>query len=467
MKKMVCMSVLLLNIYGYAAAPQAAPAKKVLTGKNLGWIFNNDNSSSWGALSGEDTTHEEFKNIVRQMLDTKPGVFAQCGGCIDPTNYPSKVATWGKKAEKYDREVRLSANTDDVNLGTPEEQKRRANIAKKWREPGKDSISLTLEVCRERGIPMVISFRMAEGGSYWATLLRTDFSRGRPELMMGWPMPGIPEIYVPGLGIMLGGQGWGLDRAIPEVYDHQMAIFKEAMEKFDVDGIEFDFKRYYPMISNPHVNYPVHTRMLREMRAFLDQLARKRGRGPMLLGVRVSYSIEGRMDPHLGIPGVDFNCKDLGLDVNTWIKEEIVDYVCPSYFSGRDLPGNPNTWEFTELARGTKVGIYPSTFARPRWPEKEQHPDNQKSWHRFRDEICADALQMYADGADGVSTFNMNPSNYTNPKIYPPASGIKIEGNFRNGCDTYVAIVREAMKRLGDPRALRALMAQDMSFVGN
>jgi hypothetical protein len=464
MKRLGFVVVLFWAAFSAAAEPQNAPAKKLLTGKNLGWIFNNDNSSSWEALSGDDSTHEEFKNIVRQMLDTNPGVFAQCAGCIDPTCYPSKYATWGKKAEEYDREVRVAANTEDVNLGTSQEQERRKNIARKWREPGKDSISLTLEVCRERRIPMVISFRMAEGGSYWATLLKTDFSRGRPDLMMGWPMPGTQEIYVPGLGIMLGGQGWGLDRAIPEVYDHQMAIFKEAMEKFDVDGIEFDFKRYYPMISNPHVNYPVHTRMLREMRQFLDQLARKRGRGPMLLGVRVSYSIEGRMDPHLGWPGVDFNCKDLGLDVKTWIKEGIVDYVCPSYFHGRDLPGYPNTWEFTELARGTKVGVYPTTFARPRWPEKEKHPDNQKSWHRFRDEICSDALQMYADGADGVSTYNMGPGNYQNPKVYPPAHEIKIEGNFRRGSDTYNMIVGEVMKRLGSPQALREYMTQDLNL---
>jgi len=352
-----------------------------------------------------------------------------------------------------------------VNPGDSEEQRRRAYILRRFRQPGKDPLTLAIEVCRERKVPVVFSFRMAEGGSYHASLERPAFSRQHREWTIGEPLPG-GSTTVPGLGEMLGGQGgWGMDRAIPEVYAHQMAIFKEALENFDVDGIEFDFKRYYPMISNPRANHPVHTRLVREMRALLDDLAKKKGRGRMLLGARVSYSIDGPLDPRLGIPGVDFNCKDLGLDVETWIREGCVDYVCPSYFHGRDLPGHPDTREFAELAKGTRVGIYPTTFARPRWPEKERHPDSEASWRRFRDEICADALHMYADGADGISTYNMNPGDYANPLLYPPPRNRTPGESFRRGSPAYNRIVAAVMARLGSPQELRRLLEADLDFM--
>ena len=64
---------------------------------------------------------------------------------------------------------------------------------------------------------------------------------------------------------------------------------------------------------------------------------------------------------------------------------------------------------------------------------------------------------MYADGADGVSTYNMNPGNYANPMVYPPSRDLTIGGRFYRGCPTCGRIVAELMERLGDPRALRDL----------
>ena len=140
----------------------------------------------------------------------------------------------------------------------------------------------------------------------------------------------------------------------------------------------------------------------------LNTTARKKGRKKMLLGVRVGPSLadpKGTEYPG-GNVNNDISCRDLGLDVKTWIEEELVDYVCPSLFWPR-LPGLPKTAEFVALAKGKNVGIYPTVFPIPKWLEEGPiNEDDVAKRLRQRGELGAAALQCFADGADGLSTFN-------------------------------------------------------------
>jgi hypothetical protein len=141
----------------------------------------------------------------------------------------------------------------------------------------------------------------------------------------------------------------------------------------------------------------------------LDEVARRKGRSRLLLGVRVSHTIAGQPSE-----GDDLNCKDLGLDVETWVKKGYVDYVCPSYFlayaTPEYWPGIPNTQEFVELAEGANVGVYPTLW--PVTPEIYKgystgiKPGEQERLLAYKNEICGNALRLYTDGADGISTFN-------------------------------------------------------------
>ena len=216
-------------------------------------------------------------------------------------------------------------------------------------------------------------------------------------------------------------------------------MFGEAANKYDIDGIEFDWRRWTHMISDPHKNHPILTRMVRDARKMLDQAAEKKGRNHLLLGVRVGPMLEGEYVPEEFPGGADHpeswwattspesrakefpdavcpypdkSCRDLGLDVRTWIAEGLVDYVCPTLFWPR-WPGLPRTSEFAALARGTEVGIYPTLFALPPWLEKEWgavksliDPDDLPRLRRYRQEFCSLARRLYDEGADGISAFN-------------------------------------------------------------
>lgn len=166
--------------------------------------------------------------------------------------------------------------------------------------------------------------------------------------------------------------------------------------------------------------------MITDVRRILDDSAVKKGRERLLLGVRVSPMLEGPYIPE-EFPGSHYwqrenpSCRDLGLDLKTWIQSGNVDYVCPMLFN-TFLPGLPKTREFADLAAGTEVGVYPTLFAVPMWlcpahghhrpPSGTHEPPLQPAderLERYKHELCECALRMYADGADGISTFNWWP----------------------------------------------------------
>ena len=259
---------------------------------------------------------------------------------------------------------------------------------------GTDPLALTVEVCRQRGVSIVASFRMNGEDMATRTLHTYDFGRENMDLR------------IPGRHC--------LDPAHPKVYEHRMKIFREVVENYDIDGIEFDYIRTHYMISNPRKNHVILTRMVRETRQMLDEVAKRKGRKRLLLGVRVEPMISGQLNkadfPGAQDPPWNRSCEASGLDIRTWIDEELVDYVCPSHFWPQ-WPGLPRTAEFVELAKGKNVGIYPTVFPNPDWMDKDLpiEPDDTARTLRFKNELCDLALSCYHDGADGISTFNWLP----------------------------------------------------------
>ena len=408
--------------------------------RKFGSIVNSDIDNALYGASGKQTTPAEYKKAVLRLLDVKPGLLAQNVGMPDPVVYRSKVATaWNK----YLTEVCQSRNW--VKAGETDSS---ADALTSLFDAGADPLEITIKACRERNVPIVASYRMNAEDFYEGELNLYDFGRAHKDLR------------IPGRNC--------LDPAHPEVFRHRMEIFTEVATDYDIDGIEFDFRRWSYMISNPHENYSLLTRMVRQTREMLDEVARKKGRARMILGARVGPILRGAFTKE-DFPGAYFgspenqSCEDMGLDVATWIKEGYVDYVCPSFFWPR-LPGLPRTAEFVALARGTKVGIYPTVFGLPGWAEdtKNRVEDTDETRQRHRRELCEAALQMYGDGADGISTFNMFPQHYPLPGEDQPGWGKKREWSnlYGRSAKGYGWVLQEVMPKLGNAEGLRRYLKQ-------
>jgi sialidase-1 len=418
-----------------------AESQQPLCGKSLGTVFNADDSNVAAALGAEGGNPVEYLRIYHALLDLKPGLLAQCVGFPDPVVYPSAIAT---SMDKHLAEVAEMLVADGIW-----EQHRRDEDAAGMRQllaAGTDPLKLAVEACRARGVPVVASYRMNAEDFYQHSWRLSDFGRAHPDFR-------------------ISGAGC-LDPAIPEVYEQRMAIFREVAETYDIDGIEFDFRRWYHMVSNPLENHTVLTRLVHETRAMLDEVAARKGRSRMLLGVRVGPSLDSDPSPFL-FPGIEYprkpvnaSCRELGLDVKTWISAESVDYVCPALFLGT-LPGMPLTREFVDLAAGTSVGIYPFLCGKSAWMHftlfddlrPVQRTDDDTALAQYKHDLCTTALAMYEDGADGINTFNW--------WSHLMDAGVASEQGITNwGGEGALAIQSYVYPILGEPQALRHYLAQ-------
>lgn len=443
--------LLLLFISAFAVSqaqtPAIAPRDASLSGKRLGTVFNNDINNILYWLPGKEATPEKYEQAVFAILDMKPGVLAQNVGLPDPVIYRTKVAT---TFDKYLVEVSRMTWPD----GGGADAVRQQDAFRKLIEAGTDPLTLTVAACRQRGIPIVASYRMNAEDWYANTYLLSDFGRAHP------------DFRIPNTG--------NLDPAIPAVYEFRMKLFTEVATDYDVDGIEFDFRRWYHMVSNPLENHVVLTRMVRDTRKMLDEVAQRKGRSRMLLGVRVGPSLDTDPNPFL-FPGIFYpekptnaSCKDLGLDVKTWIAEGLVDYVCPTLFLP-SLPGMPLTREFAELAKGTNIGVYPTLFPLAAWMhgvgERWVPMDDPKALALYKYDLCSTALTMYTDGADGISTFNW----FGHLRYATSPTGI-IEGEKYTEATSgpgAEAVQRYVYPLLKDPETIRRYLAQPWAVPPN
>ena len=105
---------------------------------------------------------------------------------------------------------------------------------------------------------------------------------------------------------------WNL--AVPEVRQRKVAILRELLELYELDGIQLDFARHTPSLPPgrewEHRDHA--TAFVRMVRLMMLELERQLGR-PILLAVRVGETIEG-------------NQLD-GLDVVRWAEEGLVDII--------------------------------------------------------------------------------------------------------------------------------------------
>ena len=399
---------------------------KIAENRQLGSVLNNDIDNILAVLSGAETTPAEYEKAVRHLLDAGPSVLAQNVGMPDPVIYRSKLATtW----EKYHNQVTAAVWGEQAAS-----QDTQAACMKALLDAGTDPLTVTIKACRQRDVLIVASYRMNAEDFGKGELNLYDFGRENKHLR------------IPGTNC--------LDPAHPEVYGHRIAIFREVANDYDIDGIEFDFRRWTHMISDPRNNHPILTRMVRETRAILDEAAKRKGRHRLLLGVRVAPTIAG---PSLG-PS-EMSCEDLGLDVKTWVAEGLVDYLCPSFFWGHNPGDDPKTGEFVALARDTNVGVYPTVFPFSKWqkngPEAERIDlDETDELRRFRDEIIHAALKCYAEGADGISTFNWVPHHQPG----------MTRRNMRESWGLGAAKVQMSLHPLlGDQAALKACLESDVA----
>jgi len=276
-------------------------------------------------------------------------------------------------------------NTKVGSLFTADQDGFRNNQTQAFIDRGIDPLKVMVDFGKEHGIEVFWSFRMndthdASGAWYGPLMLAASrLKREHPEWLLG------RKDARPRIG------GWtAVDYGRAEIRELAYRYVEEVCRNYDIDGIELDFLRH-SFFFRDHVqggtatdeNRRQMTELVRRIRTMTEAVGVRRGR-PILLAVRTHDSPEF--------------CRDVGLDLETWLKEGLIDLWVPSgYFRLRP-------WrESVELGHRYGVPVYPC-LAESRVRGEGRFLRNSVESYRGR------AANVWAANADGVYLFNFfNP----------------------------------------------------------
>ncbi len=229
-------------------------------------------------------------------------------------------------------------------------------------DTGITPLEILIEQTHKRGMAFIAKFRMNDrhgNGDQGARFILDNPS---------WQLEEFP-----------GGQ----DFSFEPVRDYVFSVADEVVERFDVDGLLFNYIRHGHCFPTDVAldRQPVMTGFLRRVREMLDRRGAQQ-RKNLTLGVMIPQKLE--------------ECHNLGFDIPTWIREGLIDYICPCDFGHPDF--NAPYEEFSQLTRGSDCLLYPTLS--PMLCRGDDttllRPENYRAL----------AQNFYGAGADGISVFN-------------------------------------------------------------
>jgi hypothetical protein len=310
---------LTLTLAAFVKAEERPPVPRIL--------FNSDGGAAAFYRFQPSTIAAGLTALIDDLADTQVDVFIQCiNHSDDQFYYPSRVAEYygqHHEGEFLERERGFKRAADNI----------RALV-----DAGQDPLAIWADQAHQREM------------QFWASLRMNDVHKDHtdiwPSLRSRWEKQNkvrigddLPEHYKD----QRLSYSWAMDYGLQEVRDHKLAIIEELCRDYDVDGFEMDFQRAPYFFRNGERDrvQPLMTQFVRRVRQRLDEIGKTKKR-EIVLAARVPQTL-ARADL-------------VGLDVRTWIKEGLVDYVIPMHTGYLDM--NAEVASYVEIARGTNCKVY-------------------------------------------------------------------------------------------------------------
>ncbi len=394
-------------------------------------IVNNDGDDIWEARSQADIDLgllERKTELIDDFLRARTSPLV--GSQVDTIFYATCTAG-----------LSFSHNTSVgyfVNQGPPKE------LVELY---GKDNLQIQIDFCRKNGFEIFWSLRMNDvhdsypiGSRRWTSegWHFATFKKDHPEFLMGKPDDW--EKY-PGSSPR---KFWSsLDFSHPEVRNHIFRIIQEVCQRYDVDGIELDFLRHPPFFPPTWDVLPVEqkhldmmTDLIQRLKNMTREVSSKRGR-PLLIATCIPFTVD--------------LSRFIGLDVERWLKENLIDILIPGRYGGYLDKWPSMTMPFkgmVELGHKYDVPVYPCIsdgFWAPwawldlnldipwrgyeSWIEAKRKGKIKsamtpiRSWSGAVEAIRGAAMNIWNSGANGIYAFNFfNPNHQMWWEIGDPAT---------------------------------------------
>jgi hypothetical protein len=260
-------------------------------------------------------------------------------------------------------------------------------LVRDYIEAGLDPLRVMTDFAHAHGMDLFWSFRMNDThdgtlSAYGPRMFgENEFKKAHPEFLLGArPRPGETS--------RIEKMWSAVNYALPAVRDYVAQVVEEVCRNYDVDGIELDFFRHMAFFKSTADGKPATAEeraamndLMRRVRDLTEAQGLRRGR-PFLIAVKIPDSVEF--------------ARDVGLDLETWLKRKWVDMLVPAgYF-------RLNPWEYS-VALGHKYGVpvYPSL-------DDARIADPASAELRRASPLCyrGRAMDAWHSGADGIYVFN-------------------------------------------------------------
>ena len=213
--------------------------------------------------------------------------------------------------------------------------------------------------------------------------------------------------------------------AVPGVRDYKVAICRELVEAYNFDGLEIDFARG-PIQTPPGCQWEQRehiTEFLRRVRQETLNVEQKRGR-PVLLAARIPDNLIG--------------CHFDGIDVETWVRGHLVDFLVLGVRS----------YELAIDQFRTIIGDKPIQIL---GTLDDHHCTDGYSWPPI--EVWRGVIaNWWQQGVDAIQTFNWGVA----PPEIAQRLKVKTHGAYFDGT-RMIPVYQQAYGELGDPEKLKYL----------
>ncbi len=361
-------------------------------------IYNDDSQGLHEARP--ESAESDLRAWVDRPLTQIPiDTYAWCIAFPDIVHHDSKVGeVYGRRfGQPPDRTAEsvaaLSrAGTDVMHVVADQARRHGVEIVAALGRGGTDIMHVVADQAHRHGVEVVASMRM------------NDTHHRQPDPRQ----PGVPQLLLdhPEYAIRRrdGVAETALDYSHEAVRAHRLAILKELAENYDIDGVELDFTRWGKFFARDEAPFKtaVMTEFVGQVRAVLDQAARRRGRAPLALGVQVLAS------PYL--------CLLAGLDPRAWLEPDWLDYLIQCDFNCTD----PQivVAAFAELCRDRRCThhVRMGNMMGGRWTARPHVENRRTAFKNNRgyggmiltvEEARGAAANAYGFGADGIGYWNL------------------------------------------------------------
>jgi len=260
-----------------------------------GLVINEDNSHFFGSRTPGQMTLEHLHAFIDQYADTQVSHMFLCPNAMR-ANYRSTArdSIWDTNTSRKLSFVEDAPEQHAVNW---------VNTAQLLDQKGLDPYAVWIDRCRTKDLSPWLSMRMNDVHSTedLDNFMHSTFWKEHPQY---WRVPGSPRSY----------RDRALDYGIAAVREHNMALIRELLERYDPDGIELDWMRFGFHFRPGHEaeGCEILNDFTRQVRRLTRQWSDKRGH---------EIKLAARVPTH---PDA---ARGLGMDGVAWAREDLIDML--------------------------------------------------------------------------------------------------------------------------------------------